>query len=66
MSATCETCRFFAYKIARDGTLIYSQRNSMGYCARPVKTWWGGNRPLNEHVDNIYFCGEHQPKEPTP
>ncbi len=64
MTGTCGTCWFYCWRIASDGVLIYRTKSlGIGYCARPVKTWWGGIKPINEQVDDHYGCEKHQPKE---
>lgn len=56
MAATCETCRWWGGKVTNR---VYVR----GTCRRYPPISREHNRPIMDLTD---FCGEHQPKEPTP
>ena len=58
MNATCETCRWWDKPPRKDQVL--------GQCRRRPPVWHQGIARLWPTSMGIDWCGEHQPKEPTP
>lgn len=61
---SCKDCKWYAHRFAPDGTPILYDKSTIGYCGRPMKTWWGGCRSRTDvMVDSLYWCEKFNSEE---